>query len=678
MDAIVSDNQLASEQSPYLLQHKDNPVHWMPWGKEAFSRAAQEDKPILLSVGYAACHWCHVMAHESFEDRETAELMNLIFINVKVDREERPDVDKIYMDALHRLGEQGGWPLTMFLRPDGVPFWGGTYFPPEPRYGRPSFRHVLAEIARIWREERHKIDGNGRAILDALRQPRHSGPAAEFSSAVFDNAARALYGATDLKHGGLRGAPKFPQVSIYEFLWRQHLATGEPSYAQAVKVTLVNLCQGGIYDHLAGGFSRYSVDHLWLVPHFEKMLYDNALIVSLLCKIAVADREQLFRIRIDETITWLLAEMRTAVGTFAASYDADSEGEEGRYYVWTYLQVAETLSPPASADFCRIYDVTPEGNWEGKNILNRLKFPSPFDDDTEKSLASSRRQLLAMRRERPPPGFDDKSLADWNGLAIIALADAGFLFDNREWLSEAEKAFASLLDHHWHQGQLHHSYRNGVLRTPATADDYANVVASALTLYTANSNPHYLSTAREILAAAIEQLWDEKEGGFFFAPRQLPELIVRIRHAYDDATPNANATMLSNLTRLYHLTGEEDYRRRADQLVTAFGCSAVANPFAHATFLSAVAAHLDPVQAVIIGKPRGNAEQALLRAVKALPVIQPIVQFIAPDKLLPDHHPATGKSQLNGRATLYLCRGTRCAAPVTEPAQAGDAFASLA
>ncbi len=488
MDANATDNQLVREQSPYLLQHKDNPVHWLPWGKEAFSRATHEDKPILLSVGYAACHWCHVMAHESFEDHETADLMNRNFINVKVDREERPEVDKIYMDALHRLGEQGGWPLTMFLRPDGVPFWGGTYFPPEPRYGRPSFRHVLAEIARIWREERHKVDGNSQAILDALRHPQQSGPAAELSSVVFDRAARALCEATDLTHGGLRGAPKFPQASIYEFLWRQHLATGEPRYAQAVKATLLNLCQGGIYDHLAGGFSRYSVDHLWLVPHFEKMLYDNALIVSLLCKVAAAEDAPLFRTRIDETIAWLLTEMRTAAGTFAASYDADSEGEEGRYYVWTYLQVAETLLPEASEVFCRIYDVTPEGNWEGKNILNRLRFPSPLDDNTEQSLKTSRGQLLAKRRERPQPGFDDKSLVDWNGLAISALADAALLFDNREWLSEAEKAFASLLEHHWPQGELHHSYRNRVLRTPATADDYANIVASALTLYTVTAS----------------------------------------------------------------------------------------------------------------------------------------------------------------------------------------------
>jgi uncharacterized protein YyaL (SSP411 family) len=674
----MSANQLGREQSPYLLQHKDNPVHWMPWGREAFSRAVQEDKPILLSVGYAACHWCHVMAHESFEDRETAALMNQGFINVKVDREERPDVDKIYMDALHRLGEQGGWPLTMFLRPDGVPFWGGTYFPPEPRYGRPSFRHVLAEIDRIWRQERHKVDGNSRAILDALRQPRQAHPAAELNSAVFDRLARALYDATDLKHGGLQGAPKFPQVSIYEFLWRQHLATGEPAYRQAVETTLVNLCQGGIYDHLIGGFARYSVDHLWLVPHFEKMLYDNALIVSLLCMVTSGGGQTLFRIRIEETIGWLLAEMRTNAGTFAASYDADSEGEEGRYYVWTYQQVAETLTPEACDAFCRVYDVTFEGNWEGKSILNRLKFPSLLDDDTEHSLALSRRHLLARRRQRPPPGFDDKSLVDWNGLAISALADAALLFDNRDWLAQAEQSFASLLEHHWHHRQLHHSYRNRELRHLATADGYANVVASALSLYTATAKSDHLARAREILSAAVDHLWDEKDGGFFFAPRQIPELIVRIRHAHDDATPNANATMLNNLTRLYHLTGEEDYRRRADQLVAAFGAAAAANPFAHATFLSAAAAHLDPVQAAIIGTPEGSAEQALFRAVTALPVVRPIVQFIEPQNALPAHHPAHGKSQLGGRPTLYLCRGTRCASPVIEPAQAQSAFESLA
>ncbi|MGH6875238.1 MAG: thioredoxin domain-containing protein [Aestuariivirgaceae bacterium] len=674
----MSANELGREQSPYLLQHKDNPVHWQPWGREAFSRAAREDKPILLSVGYAACHWCHVMAHESFEDRETAELMNQRFINVKVDREERPDVDKIYMDALHRLGEQGGWPLTMFLRPDGVPFWGGTYFPPEPRFGRPSFRHVLAEIDRIWREERHKVDGNGRAILDALRRPPPAAAAAELNSAIFDRAARTLYDATDLKYGGLRGAPKFPQTSIYEFLWHRHLATGETAYGQAVKTTLLNLCQGGIYDHLAGGFARYSVDHLWLVPHFEKMLYDNALIVSLLCKVASADDEPLFRIRIDETLSWLLAEMRTDAGTFAASYDADSEGEEGRYYVWTYQQVAETLTSERGEAFCRIYDVTPEGNWEGKNILNRLKSPALLDNDTEQSLALSRRQLRAKRRERPPPGFDDKSLVDWNGLAITALTDAALLFDSHDWLAEAERSFASLLEHHWRHRQLHHSYRNHVLRTPATADGYANVVAAALNLHMATARSDYLDKARDILASAVDQLWDEEQGGFFFAPRQLPELIVRIRHAHDDATPNANAIMLNNLTRLYHLTGEDDYRRRAERLIAAFGAAAASNPFAHATFLSAAAAHLDPVQAVIIGSPEGSAERALLRAVTALPAARLVVQFIEPEKALPAHHPAKGKSQLGGRPTLYLCRGTRCAAPVTEPAQAHHAFASLA
>jgi uncharacterized protein YyaL (SSP411 family) len=670
-------NQLAREQSPYLLQHKDNPVHWIAWGGEAFSRAAKEDKPILLSVGYAACHWCHVMAHESFENPETAAMMNQSFINVKVDREERPDVDRIYMDALHRLGEQGGWPLTMFLRPDGVPFWGGTYFPPEPRFGRPSFRHVLREIDRVWRHERHKVDTNSNAVLKALQTRGEAATGPDFTPSLFGRLARTLYDATDLKHGGLRGAPKFPQTAIYELLWHQHLITGDPTFREAVETTLVNLCQGGIYDHLAGGFARYSVDHLWLVPHFEKMLYDNALIVSLLCKVRGGAHESLFRSRIEETIGWLLAEMQTEIGTFASSYDADSEGEEGCYYVWSHAEIFEALPPAQRELFCRTYDVTPAGNWEGKNILNRLNYLSLLDSDTEGFLARSRHQLLFRRRKRIPPAFDDKSLIDWNGLAISAIAEAALRFDNHQWLDSAERSFAALLQHHWLGGQLYHSYRHRELRNLATADGYANLVAAALALYAATANGDYLARARELTAAAIDNLWSETDSGFFFAPRQVPELIVRTCHAHDDATPNANATMLANLTRLYHLTGEEDYRRRAERLIQAFGAAAVANPFAHATFLSAIAANLDTVQAVIIGSPVGARERALYRSVMALPAYEPIVQVVEPNRALPDQHPAHGKKQLAERPTLYLCRGARCAQPVTEPADARSAFDSL-
>jgi uncharacterized protein YyaL (SSP411 family) len=649
----------------------------MPWGEEAFSRAAAEDKPILLSIGYAACHWCHVMAHESFEDVQTAALMNEHYVSIKVDREERPDIDKIYMDALHRLGEQGGWPLNMFLKPDGTPFWGGTYFPPFSGFGRPGFRHVLAEIARIWREERDKVNINSSAIVTALRSAPASSSSVEITPSVFPEAARALIAATDMQHGGLRGAPKFPQTAIYDFLWRYYLQTGDAISRQAVEVTLKNICQGGIYDHLGGGFARYSVDHRWLVPHFEKMLYDNALLVSLLGRVAVFAPQLLFRTRIEETVGWFLAEMRTPIGTFAASYDADSEGEEGRYYVWSYEEVAQTLPDDTRELFCRTYDVTPGGNWEGKNILNRLAAQELLPADAEQRLAECRRLLFEKRHRRPPPGFDDKSLADWNGLATAAIAEAGMFFDNLAWVQSAAEAFASLLEHHWRQGTLYHSYRNGELRGAATADGYANLLMAALNLYTATGNRTYLASARELASAAIHHLWDPDNGGFFFAPSQVPELIVRPRFAHDDATPNANATMLANFIRLYHLTGEDHHRARADSLVKAFGSLVQSNPFAYASFLAALDLFFDPLQAVIIGDPEGATETELRRSILRLASTQIIVQYIAPDEELPHSHPAHGKRQINNKPTLYLCRGTRCALPVTEAAEVFTAFDSI-
>jgi hypothetical protein len=673
----MNSNLLAREQSPYLLQHKDNPVAWMPWGAEAFSRAVREDKPILLSIGYAACHWCHVMAHESFEDSAVAELMNRDFINIKVDREERPEVDKLYMEALHRLGEQGGWPLTMFLRPDGAPFWGGTYFPPEPRFGRPSFRQVLTEISRIWRHERSKADLNSTAILKSLQIQPPLRSEAMITPEALDATARTLVAATDMQHGGLRGAPKFPQTSVYDFLWRHFLRTGDRASRDAVIVTLNNLCQGGIYDHLAGGFARYSVDHRWLVPHFEKMLYDNALIVSLLSRVAAHEENGLFRNRIEETVTWLVTEMRTQARTFAASYDADSEGEEGRYYVWDHEDVLEIL-PKASADlFCRVYDVTRQGNWEGKNILNRLNAQATLSPEIEDTLASCRRLLLEKRRERIPPGFDDKSLADWNGLAIAAIAEAAMLTQNPAWLGSAEEAFASLLNQHWSSGSLFHSYRNGELRNLATSDGYANLAAAALNLYTATGKDSYLTKARDLVSSAIAQLWDDSRGGFFFAPRQTPELIVRSLHAHDDATPNANATMLVNFTRLYHLTGNDDDRKYAETLIRNFGKDAAGNPFAFASFLSAVTFHLEPLQAVIIGDANGPQELELRRAVLQLPVLQPILQYVPAGTDLPPNHPAHGKTQKESSATLYLCLGTRCALPVIDPSHTRTAFQSI-
>ncbi|MEZ5828084.1 MAG: thioredoxin domain-containing protein [Hyphomicrobiales bacterium] len=392
-------NQLGAETSPYLLQHKDNPVHWRPWGPEALAEAKAANKPILLSVGYAACHWCHVMAHESFEDEDTARVMNDLFVNIKVDREERPDVDAIYMGALHQLGEQGGWPLTMFLTPDAEPFWGGTYFPKEDRFGRPAFVRVLNEVARIYRDEHGKVRQNADYLKEKLAPQPGAAATTALNDAILFDLARRFLGAVDPVHGGIRGAPKFPQTQFFEFLWRASLRYGLQSFHEAVDLTLTHIAQGGIYDHLGGGFARYSVDERWLVPHFEKMLYDNALLLDLMTESWRETKSPLYAQRIDETIGWLLREMKSE-GAFAASLDADSEDEEGKFYVWSLAEIEEVLGKDDAKLFAEIYDVTPEGNFEGHTILNRLDALDLRDAETEARLAAMRAKLFERRPSR--------------------------------------------------------------------------------------------------------------------------------------------------------------------------------------------------------------------------------------------------------------------------------------
>ncbi len=441
MQERATGNRLGEETSPYLLQHKDNPVHWRAWGEAALAEARATGKPILLSVGYAACHWCHVMAHESFEDAATAEVMNELFVNIKVDREERPDVDAIYMGALHELGEQGGWPLTMFLTSDAEPFWGGTYFPKEQRYGRPGFVSVLNEVARIYRDEPDKVRTNADVLKDRLK-PGHRVSASDPPSEVMlADLGRRMVQAIDPVNGGIRGAPKFPQPQFLSFLWRSGIRYGLANPLEAVNLTLTHIAQGGIYDHLGGGFSRYSVDERWLVPHFEKMLYDNAQLIELMTEAWRESKSKLFAQRVAETVDWLLREMRSE-GAFAASLDADSEGEEGKFYVWSLAEIQKLLGETDAKLLAEIYGVTEEGNFEGHNILNRLGSIEFRDEETENRLAELRKTLFERRKGRIRPGFDDKVLADWNGLMIAALANAAEVFDQPEWLAAAEAAFA--------------------------------------------------------------------------------------------------------------------------------------------------------------------------------------------------------------------------------------------
>lgn len=668
-------NQLSRETSPYLLQHKENPVHWMAWGETAFAKARAENKPILLSVGYAACHWCHVMAHESFEDPDTANLMNTLFVNVKVDREERPDVDRIYMDALHALGEQGGWPLTMFLAPDGSPFWGGTYFPPTSRYGRPSFKYVLQEVSRIWTDEKDKIDQNRAALLNALRHGRAETATGSLSPAQLAAAESTILQAVDLQNGGLRGAPKFPQVPIFEFLWRRHLAHGDPAPAQAVAITLSHMAQGGIYDHLGGGFSRYAVDARWLVPHFEKMLYDNAQLILLMSRVWSQTGSPLLRTRIEETAAFVLESMRDENGAFTASYDADSEGVEGKFYVWSRAEIEDVLGPDEAGFFCAAYDLTAEGNWEHANILNRLHAPELLREEDERRLAAARHKVLARRGQRVAPGHDDKILADWNGLMIKALAEAGLRLQMPLWIAAAEAAFVAVLNQLQEPGQLYHSWRLNQKRGLATADDYANLIAAALSLYSATGEAAFLTQSTLLADEVIKNHWDTERGGFFYTSKAAKDLLIRTRYAHDDATPSANGTMISTLHRLYWLTGAATYQKHALELEDAFSQRAADNPFAHGSMLASLEEAPAMLQAVIIG----DISQASkwIASVFNLPVAEPVLFYATGSQDLPATHPAHGKSAHAGKSTLYLCHGTKCSLPVTSPDEVPAAWAAL-
>lgn len=663
----MSGNLLGGETSPYLLQHKDNPVHWMAWGDDALGRARREDKPILLSIGYAACHWCHVMAHESFENPETAGVMNDLFINIKLDREERPDLDAIYQAALSMLGEQGGWPLTMFLTPQIEPFWGGTYFPPEPRYGRPGFRDVLRGVADVYRSDPTRVRHNADALRKGLEEMARPKPGGAISIGDLDQVSARLIDHVDLVFGGLQGAPKFPQSSAFQLLWRAWKRTGEARYRDAVAVTLTQICQGGIYDHLGGGFARYSVDNRWLAPHFEKMLYDNAQLVELLTLVWQDTRDPVYAARVRETIDWLLREMTQPEGGFSSSLDADSEGVEGKFYVWSLDEIAALLGDNA-AEFARYYDVSTHGNWEGTNILNRLETPAPADSEAEARLALSRDILLRTRADRIHPGKDDKVLADWNGLMIAALAFAGTAFGRRDWIDAAAAAFGFVCDTMTENGRLRHSWRAGKLNQPATLDDYANMARAALLLFEATGEQACVDRA-EAWVAVVDRHYADSDGagGYFFAADDTPDLLVRNKVATDSPMPSGNGVMVEVLTRLWLTTGKETCRESADRAVAAFSGEVARNFLPLATLLNAFEMRVSPVQIVLIGEPDRADTRALAEAVFDISLPGRIFQPLAPGAVAPAGHPAAGKGQVGDAATLYICRGQTCSLPITDP-----------
>jgi uncharacterized protein len=663
----MSRNLLSEESSPYLQQHRDNPVHWRAWGPDALAEAKQADKPILLSVGYSSCHWCHVMAHESFEHDPTAELMNELFVNIKVDREERPDLDAIYQRAISLMGQQGGWPLTMFLTPDGEPFWGGTYFPREASYGRPGFRDVLKLIHGAYVNEPETVRKNQSNMVEALAKLADNNPGGDIEEKQVEDIGQALLREVDPRHGGIGGAPKFPQTPILDLLWRNYKRTGSELMRTAVILSARQMSEGGIYDHLGGGYSRYSTDERWLVPHFEKMLYDNAQILELLCHLWQDTREPLFKQRAEETVAWLLREMLTEEGAFASAYDADSEGEEGRFYVWQESEIDALLGADSDA-FKAIYDVTPHGNFEGRTILNRLGRRPDSDAPNEEKIKPLREKLLAERIKREWPSWDDKVLADWNGMMISALAFAAAVFERPEWLSAARRAWNYVSGDMADGKRLCHSARHGQVKQIEFLDDYAEMLRAALTLYEVSGEPAYLERARAWVEILDKDFWDHDEGGYFYTPENGEKLIARSKPVQDNATPAGNGTLVGVLARLYHVTAEEKYLERANDLVRAFS-GEIGERFAPIpTLINNSELLHSAMQIVIVGKRGEAGTEPMIRTAFALSLPNRILNVIAPDVTLPPGHPAAGKRQQGGKATAYLCVGPTCSLPVNEAA----------
>ena len=670
-------NRLGEQTSPYLLQHADNPVHWWAWGEEAIAEAKRSNRPILLSVGYAACHWCHVMAHESFESADVAAVMNELFVNIKVDREERPDVDAIYMQALHILGEHGGWPLTMFCTPAGDPFWGGTYFPTPARYGRPSFVDVLQGIAQAWRDKPQDIETNRAALLKALHE-KAANKAVEIKGdgplvpvALMDQIAARLAQECDQVWGGFGQAPKFPSPYLFETLWRAWLRDRKNAKLfEAVTVTLDRMCQGGIYDHLGGGFARYATDNEWLIPHFEKMLYDNAQLIDLLTLVWQETRSPLYAQRIAETCDWTLREMVAESGGFAATYDADSEGVEGKFYVWDSGEIDAVLGAEDGAFFSAIYDVSDGGNWERHNILHRNRAPTLLSEAEERRLANLRAKLKAVRDKRVWPGWDDKVLADWNGLMIAALANASAVFQRDDWLAAAVRAWRFVMDAMRDEdGRLFHSHRAGKRLHRGTLDDYANMARAGIALFEATGEARYIDEAKSLVAVLDRHFADTGAGGYFITADDAADLIVRSKHCHDNAAPAGNATLVGVFARLWALSGEQAWRDKAERQVAAFAGELQGNFFPLMTLLNGYETLRNATELVIVGDPAQPATEALRRTVYAKSLPNKVVRRLTPGTTLPANHPAAGKGLVDGRPALYVCRDMSCQAPIIDPKQ---------
>ncbi|PKN92581.1 MAG: thioredoxin domain-containing protein [Chloroflexi bacterium HGW-Chloroflexi-6] len=681
-------NRLANENSPYLLQHANNPVDWFPWGAEALTKARAENKPIFLSIGYAACHWCHVMEHESFEDPAIAELMNRHFVNIKVDREQRPDLDSIYMAATVSMTGSGGWPMSVFLTPNLQPFYAGTYFPPVPRYNMPSFRDLLSGISRAWQEERTEVDkvaANVSAHL--LRQNTSTDSGIILSQKLLESAAKYLHDNYDWGFGGWGGAPKFPQPMTIDFLLRRSLAPGQPDQRKSALHALQAMARGGMYDVVGGGFSRYSTDNHWRVPHFEKMLYDNAQLVRAYLHAWQVTGEPFYRRIVEQSLDFVLRELSDPQGGFYSSLDADSEGVEGKFYVWDAAEIEQTLSKDWEF-FKAAYGVSAQGNWEGRTVLQRAlddstlsaRFALP-EAGVAAKLAECHRKLLAAREKRIRPGLDDKVLTGWNGLMLSAFAEAARAFEmagndgfeakpeisHSKYLRAATRSADFLLREMRPNGKLCRTWRTGKTSPEVFLEDYAALVLGLLDLYETDFNNRWFAAAQELADEMITRFADP-DGGFFDSPSDGETLLLRPKELQDNATPSGNALAVEALLRLAALTDRADYRTQAEQAFRLVAENAVRHPTAFARWLGAADFALSTVkQVAVVGDPAQSETRALLAEIRASWRPNQVAAASALP-LAPNSPPLLAdRPLLAGKPTAYVCEGFVCKIPVNNP-----------
>ena len=689
-------NRLSNETSPYLLQHAHNPVDWHPWDQEALKKARDEDKPILLSIGYSACHWCHVMERESFENEAIAALMNRDFINIKVDREERPDLDTIYMSAVQMMTGQGGWPMTMFLTPEGKPFFGGTYFPPDDRYGRPGFPKILSAVNDAWKTKRADVEEQGQDLLNSLieSEERMTGLAeAELSTDILDSAYTKIASQFDSQYGGFGSAPKFPQPMNLDFLLRIYARTNNATALAMVEKTLERMAVGGIYDQLGGGFHRYSVDQIWLAPHFEKMLYDNAQLAQIYCRAYQATGRSFYKGIAEETLDYILREMTSPEGGFYSAQDADSEGDEGKFFVWNPEEITAVLGNFNSSVFCFFYDVTRSGNWEGKSILHidrdmnevAKKFNLTLKETAE-ILEGSRTRLFTVREKRIKPGLDDKILASWNGLAMAAFAECGVVFDRPDYLEAAEKnssfIMSKMTDFEVEKTsnpdwlcRMKRTYRSGEAKLNAYLEDYAFVIDGILWLYEATGDERHFHNASLLIAPMTYLFWDEAGSGFFATSSDHEALIQRPKDWDDNAIPAGNSVAVEVLLRwaFFHEKGGKN-RELAEQTLKKMASVLEKHPTSFARLLCALDFYLaDVTEIAILGDPNDESTKRLKKTV---------YDSYRPNKVVVSapHGYSEGSEQpllenrplLDGKPTAYVCRNFLCQKPVNSPEELSD------